>query len=301
MSMELIRSMLEAGVHFGHQTKRWNPKMAKYVFGKKNAIYIIDLEKTQTALKTAQDFLMDLTAQGGSVLFVGTKKQAQELIKQEAKRCGMFYINHRWLGGLLTNFATIKKSVKRCKEIAKMKEDGTFDKITKKEAAGLTKEMEKLRKNLEGIIDMERLPQALFAVDSKTEEIAVKEANKLGIPICALIDTNCDPDEVTYPIPGNDDAIKSIRLITSLVADSVIEGRKRFLEYLGKELVKEDKISEESSMLEAVESLGGSDVIKEKAEELEGLVKEGDGSHPQKQRLRPKEETKGEVKRRPKR
>ena len=238
--IELIKKLLEAGVHFGHQTKRWNPKMAKYIFGKKNAIHIIDLEKTHEALKIAQDFLVDLAAEGGTLLFVGTKRQARDVIKEEAVRCSMYYIKHRWLGGTLTNFSTVRKSIERYKNLEKMKTDGTFDKLKKKEIARLTKEMEKLKKNFEGILEMDRLPNALFIVDSRSEEIAVKEAKKLSIPICALIDTNCDPDKIDYPIPGNDDAIKSIKLCVSLVADSVITGRKRFLEYLGKELVKEE-------------------------------------------------------------
>lgn len=242
--MELIKELLEAGVHFGHQTKRWNPKMEKYIFGKKNGIHIIDLEKTQESLKVAQDFFVDLAAQGASVLFVGTKRQAQNVIKQEAERCGMFYIKHRWLGGLLTNFATIRKSIKRYKDLENIKKDGTFGKLSKKEVSRLTKEMEKLKRNFEGILDMERLPQALFIIDPKSEETSVKEANKLSIPICALIDSDCDPDRITYSVPGNDDAIKSIRLITSLVADSIIEGRRRFLEYLGKELVRENEHGE---------------------------------------------------------
>lgn len=294
MSIELLRKLLEAGVHFGHQTKRWNPKMKKYVFGKKNAIYIIDLEKTQEALKSAQDFLTDLAAQGSTVLFVGTKKQAQDVIKEEAKRCGMFFIKHRWLGGLLTNFATVKKSIKRYKDLEKMKTDGTFEKLAKKEVSRLIKEMDKLKRNFEGIMDMERLPQALFVIDSKSEEIAVNEAYKLSIPICALIDTNCDPDKIDYPIPGNDDAIKSIRLVTTLIADSIISGRKRFLEYLGKELVKEDKISEQGAgLLDTADVSLEHDIIKEKAEELEELVKIDDtGERPQKPKIRPKEEIK---------
>ncbi|MDP1853438.1 MAG: 30S ribosomal protein S2 [Candidatus Omnitrophota bacterium] len=298
MAIELLRELLEAGVHFGHQTKRWNPKMKKYVFGKKNSIYIIDLEKTQEALRAAQDFLADLTAQGSTVLFVGTKKQAQDVIKEEARRCGMFYISHRWLGGLLTNFATVKKSIKRYKDLEKMRTDGTFDKLAKKEVSRLTKEMDKLKRTFEGIMDMERLPQALFVIDSKSEEISVQEASKLAIPICALIDTNCDPDKITYPIPGNDDAVKSIRLVTTMIADSIIEGRKRFLEYLGKELVKEDKLAEASDAFGPAEP--GSDIIKEKAEELEELIKaDGDESRPQRPKLRPKEEVKGvETKRR---
>jgi small subunit ribosomal protein S2 len=267
--------------------------MEKYIFGKKNGIHIIDLEKTVEALNTACDFLSDLAAEGGIVLFVGTKRQAQDIIKEEAKRCGMFYVTHRWLGGLLTNFTTIRKSIEKYKNLEKMKTDGTFEKLTKKEIARLSKEMEKLRMNFEGIMDMERLPQALFIVDVKSEDIAVREANKLSIPICGLIDTNSDPDKITYPIPGNDDAIKSIRLITSLVADSIMEGRKRFLEYLGKELVKED-----TSLGEVLQSSEKSDTTSEEKitdknkEEIEELVinKEEKKSRLTKSKLRSLEE-----------
>ena len=220
--------------------------MAKYIFGKKNAIHIIDLEKTHEALKGAQDFLVDLAAEGGTILFVGTKKQARDVVREEATRCGMYYITHRWLGGILTNFSTVRKSIERYKSLEKMKTDGTFEKLKKKEIACLTKEMEKLKRNFEGILEMDRLPSALFIIDSRSEEIAVKEAKKLSIPICALIDTNCDPDKIDYPIPGNDDAIKSIKLCTLLVADSILNGRKRFLEYLGKELKKEESVSGET-------------------------------------------------------
>lgn len=302
--MELIKKLLEAGVHFGHQTKRWDPKMAKYVFGKKNGVHIIDLEKTQNALKIAQDFLIDLAAQGGIVLFVGTKRQAQSVIVSEAKRCGMFYVSHRWLGGLLTNFATIKKSIKRYKDLEQMKADGTFDKLTKKEVSLLGKEMDKLKKNFEGIMDMQRLPQALFVIDPKTEDIAVKEAVKLAIPICALIDTNSNPDNIDYPVPGNDDAIKSVTLIISLIADSIIDGRRRFLDYLGKELVKEGKPAEEVLIPEEAQAAIASDVVKEKEEELEELVKADEKSgHPVKGKIRAKVEDKSgdESKRRPKR
>jgi small subunit ribosomal protein S2 len=225
---ELIKQLLEAGVHFGHQTKRWNPKMKSYIFGEKSGIYIIDLQKTETFLNQAREFISEVVAQGKPVLFVGTKKQAQEVIEEEAKRCGAFYVNHRWLGGLLTNFQTIKKSIRRYKEIEQMEKDGIFENLTKKEIAALTKEREKLIKNLSGVIEMDRLPGALFVVDSKKEETAVLEAKRLGIPIVALIDTNCDPDLITYPIPGNDDAIKSIRLVSKFMADSVLDGRRRF-------------------------------------------------------------------------
>jgi small subunit ribosomal protein S2 len=232
---ELIRRLLEAGVHFGHQTKRWNPKMKKFIFGERSSIYIIDLEKTEECLNIARDFLLDITSKGEFVLFVGTKKQAQEVIKQDAMRCGMYYVTERWPGGLLTNFSTIKKSINRLKDIEKMREDSTFAKLTKKEVAHLEKELGKLKKNFAGIVQMERMPKAIFIVDTKKEETAVREANKLSIPIIGLIDTNSDPDLITYPIPGNDDATKSISLVSSLLADAVIEGRKRFLSYLSQE------------------------------------------------------------------
>lgn len=224
----LIKNLLEAGVHFGHETKKWNPKMRKFIFGQKNGIYIIDLEKTQDALLKACDFLKGTAASGGYVLFVGTKKQAQETIKQEASRCGMPYVNQRWLGGMLTNFQTIKKSLKRLEELERIKEDGTMAKLSKKEAAQLNKEMFKLNKNLEGVRAMTKPPKAMFVVDSKKEEIAVKEAKKLGIPVVALVDTNCDPDPIDYVIPGNDDAIRSIKLVVGLIATSILEGREEF-------------------------------------------------------------------------
>jgi len=240
---ELIKQLLEAGVHFGHQRKRWNPKMKKYIFGERSSIYIIDLEKTEACLNAARDFLLDITSKGEVALFVGTKKQAQEVIKEEAERCGMFYVSERWLGGLLTNFSTVKKSINRLKEIEGMKEDGTFEKLTKKEVAGLEKDLAKLNKNFGGIVKMERMPKAIFIVDTKKEETAVREASRLGISIIGLIDTNSDPTLITYPIPGNDDATKSIRVITSLLADAVLEGRKRFLSYLSQEgvAIKEEK------------------------------------------------------------
>jgi small subunit ribosomal protein S2 len=248
---ELIKQLLEAGVHFGHQTKRWNPKMKKFIFGERSGIYIIDLEKTEECINRARDFLMDITSKGEVVLFVGTKKQAQEVVQQEAMRCGMHYVTERWPGGMLTNFATIKKSINRLKDIEKMKEDGTFEKLTKKEIARLEKELGKLKKNFAGIVSMERMPKAIFIVDTKKEETGVREARRLGIDIIGLIDTNSNPDLVDYPIPGNDDATKSIRLITQLMADTVVEGRKKFLSYLSQEGValKEEKREEGPAIL----------------------------------------------------
>lgn len=229
MADELIKKLLEAGVHFGHQTKRWNPKMKRFIFGERSGIYIIDLEKTIEYLNEARDFLHDIAARGGNILFVGTKKQAQEVVEEVAQKSGMFFVKHRWLGGLLTNFQTVKKSVERLKSIEKMSENGIFEKLTKKEIAKLTKEKDKLLRDLNGIREMGSLPQAIFVVDSKKEEIAVKEAQKLKIPIVGLIDTNCDPEVIDYPVPGNDDALKSIRFIALSIAESILEGRKQFL------------------------------------------------------------------------
>ncbi|MDP2831210.1 MAG: 30S ribosomal protein S2 [Candidatus Omnitrophota bacterium] len=238
MPSDLIKQLLEAGVHFGHQTKRWNPKMKKFIFGSRSGIYIIDLEKTEECINAARDFLMEITSKGEFVLFVGTKKQAQDVIKQEAIRSGMYYVTDRWPGGMLTNFATIKKSINRLKDIEKMRTDGTFEKLTKKEIARLEKELAKLNKNFSGIVLMERMPKAVFIVDTKKEETAVREARRLGIPIIGLIDTNSNPDLVDYPIPGNDDATKSIRTVVAIIADTIIEGRKKFLSYLAQEGVK---------------------------------------------------------------
>jgi len=232
---ELIKQFLEAGVHFGHKVSRWNPKMKKFIFGARSGIYIIDLEKTEECIHQAQDFLLEVTAKGNMVLFAGTKKQAQEVIQQEAVRCGMYYVSERWPGGLLTNFSTIKKSINRLKEIEKMKEDGTFGKLTKKEVAHLEKEMGKLKKSFSGIVQMEHLPAAIFIVDTKKEETAVREAKRLSIPIIGLIDTNSDPDSIAYPIAGNDDATRSIQIITRIMADAIIDGRKKFLSYLSQE------------------------------------------------------------------
>lgn len=238
MPSDLIKQLLEAGVHFGHQTKRWNPKMKKFIFGSRSGIYIIDLEKTQECINATRDFLTEITSKGEFILFVGTKKQAQDVVKQEAIRSGMYYVTDRWPGGMLTNFATIKKSINRLKDIEKMRTDGTFEKLTKKEIARLEKELAKLNKNFSGIVPMERMPKAVFVVDTKKEETAVREARRLGIPIIGLIDTNSNPDLIDYPIPGNDDATKSIRTVVSIIADTIIEGRKKFLSYLAQEGVK---------------------------------------------------------------
>jgi small subunit ribosomal protein S2 len=239
---ELIKKLLEAGVHFGHKTSRWNPKMKKYIFSSRSSIYIIDLEKTEECLNKAKDYVIDLTSKGEMLLFAGTKKQAQEVIKAEAIRAGMYFVTERWPGGLLTNFSTVKKSINRLKDIERMKEDGTFAKLTKKEVSLLEKELEKLKKNFAGIVSMERMPGAVFIVDTKKEETAVKEAIRLGIPVIGLIDTNSNPDLVDYPLPGNDDATKSIQMIVGFIADCVIEGRKKFLSYLSHEgIAKQDQ------------------------------------------------------------
>jgi small subunit ribosomal protein S2 len=222
-----LADLLAAGAHFGHLTRRWNPKMKPYIFMEKNGIHVIDLKKTQELLEDALNAVSNIVSEGKRILFVGTKKQAKEIVQEEAKRCNADYATERWLGGMLTNFTTIRKSVKRLNNIEKMETDGTFDKITKKEVLRLTREKEKLQKVLDGIVDMTRLPGAIYVVDIKKEAIAVKEASRLGVPIVAIVDTNCDPDPITYPIPANDDAIKSIQLITKLVADAVIEGRQR--------------------------------------------------------------------------
>ncbi len=226
MSIVSMKQLLEAGVHFGHQTRRWNPKMAEYIFTERNGIYIIDLQKTVKKIEEAYMFVRDVAAEGGNILFVGTKKQAQDAIKEEALRAEMYYVNVRWLGGMLTNFKTIKKSIQKLNNLNKMAEDGTFDLLPKKEVAAMQKEMADLEKNLGGIKNMKGLPSCIFIVDPKKEKNAVDEARKLGIPIVAIVDTNCDPDEVDYVIPGNDDAIRAIKLIASTLADAVIEGKQ---------------------------------------------------------------------------
>ncbi len=225
MSGIAIKELLEAGVHFGHQTKRWNPKMKQYIFGERNGIYIIDLGKTARLFRSAEEFVTGLAAEGGTVLFVGTKRQAQDAVSEEAQRCGMFYVNQRWLGGLLTNFTTIQRSLGRLRELEAMGTDGRYETLSKKEIAGIEKEKKKLQKNLDGIRLMSRLPDAIFVVDTRKEKIAVDEARKLKIPVVGVVDTNCDPEEVDFVIPGNDDALRSIRLFTSRVADAIMAGR----------------------------------------------------------------------------
>jgi len=255
MSVISMKQLLEAGVHFGHQTRRWNPKMKKYIFTERNGIYIIDLQKTVKKIEEAYNFVRQLSADGGTVLFVGTKKQAQESVREEANRSGMFYVNQRWLGGTLTNFRTIRKRINRLKEIERMEEDGTFDVLPKKETVELLKEKDRLLKFLGGIKDMKKLPDALFVIDPRKESIAIAEARKLNIPIIGIVDTNCDPDEIDYVIPANDDAIRAVKLLTSKMADAVVEGRQ------GTELDEQEEATEQ----EIVEKKEATD---EKADEV---------------------------------
>jgi len=246
-----MKDLLESGVHFGHQTRGWNPKMARYIFAERNGIYIIDLQKTLRMLHEAYDFIQNMAMEGGSILFVGTKKQSQESIETEAKRAQMFYVNNRWLGGMLTNYQTISNSIDRLKKLEKDQEEGLFDQLPKKEALRLDREKTKLNNVLSGIKDMGRLPSAVIITDTRKEAIAVQEAKKLGIPIVAIVDTNCDPDPIDYPIPGNDDAIRSIKLVCSVLADAIIEGRATALEGTelppdeSEELDSEDEVVEE--------------------------------------------------------
>ena len=242
MAVVSMKQLLEAGVHFGHQTRRWNPKMAEYIFTERNGIYIIDLQKTVKKLDEAYNFVKEISTEGKSVLFVGTKKQAQESVKEEALRAGAFYVNARWLGGMMTNSTTIRRRVARLKQLRAMEEDGTFDLLPKKEVIKLNLEIEKLEKFLGGIKDMDELPGALFIIDPRKERIAVAEAKKLNIPIVAIVDTNCDPDEIDYVIPGNDDAIRAVKLIAGAMADAVIEGREG---QMGAAEVVEEEAAEE--------------------------------------------------------
>lgn len=245
MSVISMKQLLEAGVHFGHQTRRWNPKMAPYIFTERNGIYIIDLQKTVKKLEEAYSFVRDTAAAGGDILFVGTKKQAGDSVKEEAERCGMHYVNARWLGGMMTNFKTIRRRIARLDQLKKMQEDGTFDLLPKKEVTKLMLEIEKLEKFLGGIKNMNKLPGALFIVDPRKERIAVAEAKNLGIPIVAIVDTNCDPDEIDYVIPGNDDAIRAVKLIAGTMADAVLEARQ------GAETAE---VSEEAEEVETIEA-----------------------------------------------
>jgi len=250
MAVISMKQLLESGVHFGHQTRRWNPKMQTYIFTERNGIYIIDLQKTVKKVEEAYNFVRDLAVDGGRFLFVGTKKQAQDSVKSEAERSGMYYINQRWLGGTLTNFETIRKRINRLKQIEKMREDGTFDVLPKKEVIGLNKEHERLEKFLGGIKDMEKLPDALFVVDPRKERIAIAEAHKLNIPVIAIVDTNCDPDEIDVVIPGNDDAIRAVKLLTAKIADAILEAHQ----------------GEENAPEEVVEKAETTEVVDEKIE-----------------------------------
>ncbi len=251
MAYVTMKELLEAGVHFGHQTKRWNPKMKQYIFGARNGIYIIDLQKTVRMFKTAYDFIVDTVANGNSVLFVGTKKQARESIYEEANRCEMFYVHNRWLGGMLTNFQTIKQSIDRLNYLNSIQNDGSINLFPKKERLKLGKERIKLDSNLGGIQNMTKLPGAIFVVDPKNEAIAVREGTRLNIPILAIVDTNCDPDEIDYVIPGNDDAIRAIRLLTSRVADACAEGRERYAEKQQAEADKEEEVQDDIAVASA--------------------------------------------------
>jgi small subunit ribosomal protein S2 len=261
-----MKELLEAGVHFGHQTKRWNPKMKEYIFGERNGIYIIDLQKTLKLFKDASKFVTDLTAGGKTILFVGTKRQAQDAVAEEAGRAGMPYINQRWLGGLLTNWVTVQKSVKRLQELDEMAVDGRYDLLTKKEVIRLERERKHLQANLAGIKNMKRLPDAIFVVDSNNEAIAVKEARKLGIPVVAVVDTNCDPTVVDYVIPGNDDALRAIRLFTSKIADSAAEGVNLLGDKALEEPVPEEAVaSEGEAPVETAEGSSGEEIDMEAA------------------------------------
>lgn len=246
MSVISMKQLLEAGVHFGHQTRRWNPKMAEYIYTERNGIYIIDLQKSVGKVDEAYNAVYDIAADGGSILFVGTKKQAQDAVKTEAERCGMFYVNERWLGGMLTNFKTIQSRIRRLKDIEKMEQDGTFDVLPKKEVIQLKKEQEKLQKNLGGIKEMKRIPDAIFVVDPKKESICIQEAHILGIPLIGIVDTNCDPEELDYVIPGNDDAIRAVKLIVSKMADAVIAANQGETAEDYEDIAAEEEYSEET-------------------------------------------------------
>ncbi len=269
MSYLTMKQLLEAGVHFGHQTRRWNPKMRPFIFGERNGIHIIDLQQTLKYFEVAYEFVVNTVAEGGKILFVGTKKQAQDTIREEAARCGMYYVDHRWLGGTLTNFKTIRQSVEKLRRIEQWMEDGTIERFPKKERLKLERLRQKLERNLGGIKDMESLPQALYVVDPQKEEIAVLEARKLGIPVVAITDTNCDPDLIDYIIPGNDDAIRAIKLLTSKIADAVLEGTEIYRERLAAESDKEaeegaEELSEEEKAQAIIE-----EVLKEEEREAE--------------------------------
>jgi small subunit ribosomal protein S2 len=264
-----MKELLEAGVHFGHQTRRWNPKMKEYIFGERNGIHIIDLQKTLKMFREASRFVSEISAQGRTVLFVGTKRQAQEAVAEEAKRCNAYYVNHRWLGGTLTNWATLQKSIKRLKLLKAMGEDGRMDELSKKEKARLDREMKHLLQNLAGIENMTALPDAMFVIDSNAEEIAVKEARRMGVPVVSVVDTNCDPDVVDWIIPGNDDALRAIRLFTSKISESVIEGHNLYAQ----SQVAQQKSAQDQAIVDGVEYVDTSKY--EQYEKQEGDFVEG--------------------------
>jgi len=287
LSVVTMKSLLESGVHFGHQTKRWDPRMKKYIFAERNGIHIIDLQKTIVSIKEAYDLIREQVKAGKSVLFVGTKKQAQQAIEREAQRCGMFYVSNRWLGGMLTNFSTIKKSIHRLKKIEKMEIDGTFESLTKKEVSRLNKERQRLEKNLGGIKDMKELPGAIFIIDTRKEAIAVAEAKRMGIPIVSVVDTNCDPTDIDYPIPGNDDAIRAISLFTKVVADAVIDADNEIGIQIIETLQDEDETEqtqekpqkqEEEQQFEDFETVSVGEVVKDSSEEAEAEAPEAEAN-----------------------
>ncbi|MEQ8172035.1 MAG: 30S ribosomal protein S2 [Candidatus Eremiobacterota bacterium] len=260
MTLISMKQLLEAGVHFGHQTRRWNPKMKKYIFTERNGIYIIDLQKTVKKIKEAYNFVREVVQEGNFILFVGTKKQAQETVREEAERCSMYFVNQRWLGGMLTNHTTIKKRIERLKDLTQKKEDGTYELLTKKEAKKLEDERIKLEKFLGGIKEMPALPSAVFIVDPRKEKLAVAEAHKLGIPIIAIVDTNCDPDKINYPIPGNDDAIRAVKLLTSRISQAVIDARNE----LEKEKILDEELESTSEESKSGEEADRMDILDEK-------------------------------------
>jgi small subunit ribosomal protein S2 len=283
MAKVSMKQLLEAGVHFGHQTRRWNPKMKNYIFTERNGIYIIDLQKTVKLMDTAYNFVRDLIADGGNIVFVGTKKQAQDSIKTEAERCGAHYVNHRWLGGMLTNFNTIRRRIDRMLELERMEVDGTFERLTKKEVLNLVHEKDKLNKFLNGIRDMKDIPDAIYVVDPRKERIAVAEARKLDIPVIAIVDTNCDPDEIDYLIPGNDDAIRAVKLITSVMAEAVLEGKQvsepeeveeeqeakaeKPVEPAEEEAAPVEKVAEETTVADEAPAVSAEEVSKENTDQ----------------------------------
>ena len=280
MAVVTMKNLIESGVHFGHQVKRWDPRMKKYIFAERNGIHIIDLQKTIAAIKDSYEVVRKVAANNQSVLFVGTKKQAQQAVQKEAERCGMYYVNNRWLGGMLTNFSTIKKSLNRLKKIEKMEVDGTFENLTKKEVSALLKEKSKLEKNLGGIKDMKELPGVIFIIDTHKEQIAVAEARRMGIPIIAVVDTNCNPEGIDYPIPGNDDAIRAISLFTSIIANAVIEANNeeglKILENLGdeEEVVTDAVNKSDDEEITDYSNYQPTEEKKEDAEEDDSLVDE---------------------------